>query len=295
MKFRSEVPGKWILSGEHAVLRGSPALVFPLLSRTLRLEYETEDTTSFRAEFAGEHGFDLKLLFWGVLDHALQTLGLGPASQGGAFRLTNAIPLGAGLGASAALCVAVSQWCHQHGHIGEDDIPEFARQLENLFHGESSGVDIAVVCAKRPLRFMRGQGGTPLSMTWKPKLYLSFCGQRGMTSECVAKVKSMNETDAVNFSRLDERMKASAERSEKSLLMSAEDGLHELASALNMARDCFQDWGLCEGALGRHMTLVQELGARAVKPTGSGGGGYVLSLWDNDPPSTSAIHFVAAI
>jgi mevalonate kinase len=32
------------------------------------------------------------------------------------------------------------------------------------------------------------------------------------------------------------------------------------------------------------MEMLKKAGAVAVKPTGSGGGGYVLSLWTTQPP-----------
>ena len=39
-QFNTRTYGKWILAGEHAVLRGCPALAFPLTSRSLHLEQE---------------------------------------------------------------------------------------------------------------------------------------------------------------------------------------------------------------------------------------------------------------
>ena len=42
-QFNTRTYGKWILAGEHAVLRGCPALAFPLTSRSLHLEYHPEN------------------------------------------------------------------------------------------------------------------------------------------------------------------------------------------------------------------------------------------------------------
>ncbi len=66
MNFKVETYGKWILAGEHSVLRGYPALVFPLKDRGLHLQYEESDQP-IKVHFNGDHGLDLRLPFWGLL------------------------------------------------------------------------------------------------------------------------------------------------------------------------------------------------------------------------------------
>ena len=46
-----------------------------------------------------------------------------------------------------------------------------------------------------------------------------------------------------------------------------------------MAKDCFEQWGLIDSSVQAEMDRLSAQGALAVKPTGSGGGGYLLSLW----------------
>jgi len=58
-----------------------------------------------------------------------------------------------------------------------------------------------------------------------------------------------------------------------------------LCEAINSAADCFTQWGLVSESLQQHMLRLHDAGAIAVKPTGSGGGGYVISLWESPPPS----------
>jgi len=279
--FQTRTFGKWILAGEHAVLRGCPAVAFPLVSRSLELSYDPS-VGSHEVEFAGPHGEELKLLFYGVLENALSRLNIGEGLMG-RFRLQSSLPVGAGLGASAALCGAVARWCESQGWVKSSDLYEFARKLEDLFHGESSGVDLAVSLSAQGLKFQRGGERTPLSLGWQPRLYLSYSGQRGMTAECVGRVKRMFETHESKAIALDEQMRRAVELALLALQGDAQTGVPQLKTALDLARSCFEDWDLCGGDLGRHMRMLEEAGAIAVKPTGSGGGGYALSLWEQEP------------
>jgi mevalonate kinase len=291
MSFETRVHGKWILAGEHSVLRGVPALVFPLSSRFLDFSFlsqnnKQEDALSL--ELAGEHGEELQLLFWGVLEKACMMKKVARKEIAGTVKIRSSIPVGAGLGASAALSVAFAKWFQHLKILQESELQEFARGLENLFHGESSGVDVAVALSGKPLRFVRGtpvSSAAFLSPSWTPQWYVSYSGKRGVTSECVNRVKDLIAKDPELGRATDEDMKSAVLLAEQALTKNEEEGFTQLRGALDLANSCFARWNLTEGSLNQHMNWLKEQGAVAIKPTGSGNGGYVLSLWQTKPSS----------
>lgn len=285
MTMETTVFGKWILAGEHAVLRGSPALVFPVVGKSLRLSY-LEEGEGIHVEFSGDNGNELRLLFWGVIEKAIELTGQKRESIRGSFFIHNNIPVGAGLGASAALCVALGRWFHWKDLVPEASLQEFCRQLENLFHGESSGVDIAVALSGKGLHYERSGVRYSLEPKWQPLWYISYSGKRGVTSECIDKVKNLWKRDSTLGEIIDRDMREAVVMAEKALQRpTATEGFDELAEAINKARSCFEHWDLSGGQVAAHIEMLLHHGAYAVKPTGSGDGGYVLSLWRTPPPA----------
>ncbi len=279
---RTQAFGKWILAGEHSVIRGGPALVFPVYAKSLSLVYTANDEPA-NCEFAGETGNEFKLLFWGVMQKGLELTGKSGLELHGKFEFTSSVPVGAGLGASATLCVTIAKWFLKQSLIEESGVYEFARQLENLFHGESSGVDIAVALSGKALHFERNGERYEFEPQWQPHWYISHTGKRGITSECVTKVKKLWQKDARLGQQLDQEMKAAVEKAEKALSHPSDDAISELTSAIEQAAKCFEKWGLAGGEVQTHMQALVKAGALATKPTGSGDGGYVLSLWSAPP------------
>lgn len=281
--------GKWILAGEHSVLRGVPALVFPIRSRLLELDY-IKTSESLELDLAGDHGQELQLLFWGLLEKACEMKKLNRHFLHGKLCIRSSIPVGAGMGASAALCVAVTRWLGSLGIVAETEYYEFARSLENMFHGESSGVDIAVALSGEGLRFVRDGERVPLKLQWQPHWYISYSGKRGITVDAVNKVKSLLAANPSDGIKQDQLMSRAVDQAQKSLSMTLSEYTHSqrlehLSEAINLAGQCFENWNLNEGTPAKHIQLLRDKGAVAVKPTGSGGGGYVLSLWSQEPPA----------
>lgn len=290
---RFSAQGKWILAGEHAVLRGSPALVFPVANGGMTLSYEPS-VQPLQLKLAGDRGEELKLLAWGVVENGAERLKHNLVEATGTLTLSSNLPIGAGLGASAVLCVVIARWFEHLGWIHPEKLYEFARGLEDLFHGESSGVDIAVALSNRGLRFVRGGERIPLEVAWRPRIYLSYSGARGVTSECVAKVKALNSSNPALGEEIDQRMRMAVERAETAMTSTSEARFGALAEAIEMAGSCFHDWGLSDGAMGDHLAWLRGHGAAAVKPTGSGGGGYAISLWRHPPPPAVASRLQSA-
>lgn len=281
--FETQSYGKWILAGEHAVLRGVPAVVFPLKSRAMQLRFQ-QTNRPLELKLEGEHGEELQLLVWGVLEKACELKKVKRSTLTGSLELRSSIPVGAGMGASAALCVALTRWFGHLGFVPESEYYDFARTLENLFHGESSGLDIAVALTGEGLYFTRGGERRPLTTKWLPNWFISYSGKRGVTLDCVNKVKALIAQNPALGEKIDREMGKAVQLCLSAFEMSEAEGTAQLAEAMDIACQCFQQWGLTEGAPQKQMDWLRENGALAVKPTGSGGGGYVLSLWTKTPP-----------
>jgi len=281
--FQTTAHAKWILAGEHAVLRSSPALVFPVPNKYVELSYLAAEN-ELSADFSAPYGETLLLFFWGILEEGLHHLGLKQEQLKGKFFLKNNIPMGAGMGFSAALCVAVARWFAFQNWISNDVLFDFAKKLENSFHGKSSGVDIAGVLNNQGMRFKSDTKVKPIELAWQPKLYLSCSESISVTAKCIKAVDELWDHHPHQAEKIDAEMAASVELAEKALRLNQQEGFPLLAEAILAAQRCFEQWGLVKGALAQHMQALVEKGAVAVKPTGAGSGGYVLSLWNLEPP-----------
>ena len=134
------------------------------------------------------------------------------------------------------------------------------------------------------LKLHKEKEWAPLQIAWQPQWYISYCGQKGSTSECVGQVKTLLDENPEYGRRIDRQMEIAVDRLEEALKVKGERSQQALYDGVNQAKECFEKWGLVSPALKEHCDMLSENGAKAWKPTGSGGGGYVLSVWDKEPP-----------
>ncbi|MCO5143812.1 MAG: hypothetical protein M9962_12045 [Oligoflexia bacterium] len=261
-----ETHGKCILLGEHSVVRGYPAIVLPLYTKTITLKPSLD---SFSPDFSAP------------IEKCLQELSrlTNQKNPEQTFLVESNIPVRAGLGSSAALSVALTRWWNDHISPIEN-IFETALRLENIFHGRSSGLDIAASLAENPIYFQKGKIQESFSQI--PGFFsIHDSLERSSTKECVQKVEQLGRTD------LDEAMNRAV-----SLAASAinEKNTTLLAKSLEQAYECFSSWGLVTENMTKLRADILKKGALAVKPTGSGAGGFLLAYWDEQNEDRFSFH-----
>lgn len=287
MKFKKTLYSRWVLCGEHSVLRGGKALAYPLHPFSLNLQYQ-DLAESFEIQMNDPVHPQSKEIFESLFKKALRLLNKKPKELTGKLLIKNSVPLGVGLGASAVFSAAIVLFCESKSWMTSKNLREFALSLENTVHGESSGLDIHAVLEEKPLLYKKNS--KPLSPPIpeiNPLLFLSDSGTGKSTSKAIAQVKKLFKKNRNSALALDRQMEEAVDSALQALHSKTKEDLTEkLQHSMGLSEDCFKKWNLITPALGAHIEDLKASGALAAKPTGAGLGGFVVSLWDQPPPKT---------
>lgn len=264
--------GKVILLGEHVVVHGQPAIVGGL-DRGVRVDVDPA---------AGAAPVDERVAE--VVRLAARLLRVD--GQPRAIRISGDLPVGMGLGSSAALAVAVLRaLATAYGRDpGPDEIAAHAHEIEKLFHGTPSGVDSTAATwggllwfeAGPPARHERLRLSAPLP------LVVLLSGSARSTSRTVGSLReraaAAPEVYRPVFAAVGELVRAArhalegGDRARLGELMTMNHGLLRACGVSTPELDALVDAAL-------------DAGARGAKLTGAGGGGAVIALPADDAES----------
>jgi len=285
----SSACGKFILCGEHAVVHGQPAIALPLSSRRIDLRVEPsilgpsgKIMLSFPALGLDSEIDDLPENH--PISHAvLETLKVLGITQKPSCKLHfNAnLPIGSGLGSSAAMAVATIRGLSAFlGHpLDEQTVNQLAYECEKQVHANPSGIDNTVITYEKALFFQRGKEPEFIQTAKDLHFILADTGMQKSTRENVAGLARFREEnpDFVN-PRLEE-IGELAQTARKALL-SGDDIL--LAHCVNRNQELLRDLELSCPELEQLISMAMDAGALAAKLTGGGKGGHMLALVEAD-------------
>lgn len=267
----SSACGKFILGGEHSVVVKGRALGFPVKSLSLTVEESQEfDGLKINNEKHPMSEFRKILEIRKIL---------GASSTVRGISIQSTIPIGGGLGSSAALCTALAK-LHLKG-LPMEDLARSALQGERLFHGKPSGVDPFTIAVGRPIVYRASdQSWRALNTERFTQAGLCFVlkdtGLRHRTDEVIRAVTTVRSETPLIWEDLMDTLAQNAELMVKAFEESPTQGLGRL---MNDSHFRLLQLGVsCETM----DTVVEELrsqGALGAKLTGAGRGGFVLGLF----------------
>ncbi len=264
-------PGKVVLSGEYAVLRGAPAVAMAVDRRAT----VTIEPGEFEVRCVGLEGRTDTRLVECVLE------ALGRESPRGRLILDTAAfsdgPYKLGIGSSAALAVALTAALAPEGADAVSQ-EQAAHDAHRTFQGGfGSGVDVAASSAGGIIVYQMQQAATQ-SIGWPEGLHYSlfWTGVSASTSERVARFDAAADSPATDALAAAASVAANAWRGGRS-----DEVLAEYAPYIEILRAFDQAHGLGIFDGGHEALAVAEPGL-IYKPCGAGGGDVGIAL-SGDP------------
>lgn len=281
--------GKFILTGEHAVVHGEPAIALPLTSRRIRLRVQAQILgpaekigVSFPAlgldtsvdQLPKAHPIHL------AVEKTLKQL---EVVQKPSCRLeyTNQLPIGAGLGSSAAMAVVTIRALSAFlGHpLGKETVNHLAYECEEHVHIHPSGIDNTVITYEAPILFQKEHGVGFMNPAKDFHFILADTGVQKSTRETVAALNQFleNRPDFVRpriaeIGRLSLAAREALETGNESAL----------AEIIDRNQSLLRELEISSPELDNLIALALEAGASAAKLTGGGRGGHILALVRED-------------
>ncbi len=266
--------GKVILVGEHAAVHGHAALA-GALGHGVTLDARAADTLSLdiggwdvRVRAGDDHPLALALA--AVAD----ALGVRGAAVTGAADL----PAAAGLGSSAALAVALARALARVAGrtLAIEALEEVAARAERGFHGNPSGIDVAVAARGGWGLFRRGQGLTAVAA---PPLTLAIglSGEPRSTAAMVARVGAARDARPAEVDAELAALGAAALEAAALLARPAVDAA-ALGAIFDDAHARLARLGVSAPVLDAMIAAAGRAGALGAKLTGGGGGGAIIAI-----------------
>jgi mevalonate kinase len=278
-------PGKIILFGEHFVVKGKPALASAI---NLRARVEVELSDECIKIFSKNIGFYEKC---GEKERGNAIEKLRPymvlldevKDRGINVTIDSSIPVGAGLGSSAATSVALSACLHriEGKRLDKQSIYAHAMKAERVFHAKPSGIDPLVsvegglILFYDPKKYVRISASLPKDVSF----VLVDTGIPRSTGEAVLGVLSRYERNP----RVMKMLYDTAEVLIEEVLDSIKEGdASKIGELMLINQGMLNSLGVSFPEAELIINTAVKYGAMGGRITGAGLGGFVLLLVEDN-------------
>jgi mevalonate kinase len=272
---KGKANAKIILSGDYAVLFGEPAIAAGL-ERGTTIHIEVASAWSFELDgYIPSSGVNKSLLKKACRAMADEV----NANEAFSVHIDNEVPVGAGLGASAAFCLAFARALDDAGfHNGS--MFRIAARGEKMLHGYASAIDLEAAYHRYRFVFHPRYKNPQIdrldgeAMT----MLLTWVGPGSETEKMYRRLQTLRDNHPRIASHIDQSSGLISEKM-SSRIESAEH--KRVGELMTMEHGMLDAFGLVGPEADRAAHIARRAGALGAKMTGAGGDGAVIALVAN--------------
>ena len=301
----SSAPGKVYLFGEHAVVYGEPAVPCAIERRaTVTVETRSDERLRVSAQDLSLEGFtveydgttagqpevdvteDLVEAAMGYIDEAIGQArdATGKPNAGFDVQVESSIPLGAGLGSSAAVVVAtIDAAARALGEtLDREEIADRAYQVEyEVQDGQASRAD--TFCSTMGGAVLVEQDDCQTLSSPNLPFVIGYDGGAGDTGALVSGVRALRS----EYEFAADTVESIGDLVEHGLEALEAEDVAELGRLMDFNHGLLSALGVSSRSLDSMVWAAREAGATGAKLTGAGGGGCIVALDETDGTETA--------
>jgi mevalonate kinase len=299
MKVTTSAPGKITLFGEHAVVYGQPALV-SAIDRRLYVTVEERGDSSIKVSALDLHIPGLILTFRegsndllvetdyeriiDAMSYVRKAIELASKhvdkKQGVNVTIKSEMPVGAGLGTSAAIAVGtIAAYTRLMGHeLKQEEIAHLGHATELEVQGAASPMDTAISTYGGTIYIKPGKPGPhieKLKIGRKLPSVVGYTEREAKTGDLLKRVRTLREASPKVVDSIMTTIGEIVKEAKSSIL---KGDLESLGMLMNINHGQLESLGVSSQKLNDMVYSSRSAGAVGSKMTGAGGGGCMIAL-----------------
>ena len=286
MQVRASAPGKAILFGEHAVVYGKPAIAMAINKRAC-VEVLEGSTNKIKVNIRdlginGHIDFDNEVIVSdspkkGILKYILESIKKIHDGSGMEINIDVNIPIGGGLGSSAAVTVATIAAVSAYNEIDlkEEEIAKYAHEVELKVQKSASPLD-TTISTYGGLIYLEANAEdiVQLDIDYDIPVVIGYTDTRGDTGKLVEAVRIRRDVYPEIINPVINSIELITEEAKEAILNNDKKRIGEL---MNINHGLLDALGVNTKELSGMVYTARNAGACGSKITGAGGGGSIIA------------------